>query len=156
MGTLGYMEGPNEMSVPGVRSLCVPCSDLGAMRHFYTQLVGLNEIYQSIDDRTLAYDCQGLQFTIFEATAAAPGRDGWARQPGWVGGTGAAISWSVVLTEATYGKAVRRLLDFDVTRRHDEPQWVNYWSLAVQDPAGNTVEITYAPSEPLARLTWSG
>jgi hypothetical protein len=103
------------------------------MRHFYTDLVGLNEMYHSTEDRTLAYDCQGLQFTILEAPATAAPIDGWARQPGWAGGTGAAISRSVVLTETTFGNAVRRLLDADATRRHDEPQWVNYE--AVHQPA---------------------
>ena len=41
------------MPVPGVKFLYVPCSDLAAMRRFYTDLVGLDEVYHSEDDGRL-------------------------------------------------------------------------------------------------------
>ena len=132
------------MAVPGVKFVYLHCSDLAAMRRFYTELVGLDEIYHSDDDRTVAYDCDGLQFTITEhpeATAAA----GWARQPGWGGGATTAPSWSVSLTGDTFRPAIDRLIAAGVPSFDPEPVWREYWSFPVRDPMGNTVEITWSP-----------
>ena len=142
------------MPVPGVRFLYIGCNDLSRMRTFYSDLVGLDEIYYSDDDRTLGYDCDGFQFTVIESTEAAPADSRWDRQPGWVGGTRAAVSWSVALTESTFGPAVERLGDAGVPCFRPTPVWVGYWSFPVKDPMGNTVEITYAPADPPTSTDW--
>ncbi len=132
--------------VAGVRFVYVPCADLEEMRHFYSELVGLDEIYHSDVDRTVAYLCDGLQFSVFEHPDAEPVDDGWAVQPGWNGGTGALTSWSVTLADdMAFAAAVERLQKADVEAAHESPEWVFYWSFPVKDPMGNTVEITWAP-----------
>ena len=52
--------------VSGVRFIYIPCSEQPAMRRFYTNLLGLDEIYHSEEDRSVVYDCDGLQFSIYE------------------------------------------------------------------------------------------
>ena len=128
----------------GVRFIYIPCSELPAMRRFYTDLVGLDEVYHSEEDRSVAYDCDGLQFSIFETELAVPSI-GWATQPGWAGGTSALASWSVHLDDEPFHAAVARLQAAGVESFHEAPQWVNYWSFPVTDPMGNTVELTHAP-----------
>ena len=82
------------MASPGLRYLYVPATDLSAMREFYSGAVGLQEIYFSEDEGGLAYDCAGLQFTVYFSAVADPLQaTGWAVQPGWPdGGSSAVIS----------------------------------------------------------------
>lgn len=132
---------------PGVKFIYLFCTDLAAMRHFYGVLLGLQEIYFSATEGSVAYNCDGLQFTIFEREEAARAPEGWAWQPGWREGTVAQIGWSVVLTEEGFDTAVDRLREVGVATYYDEPQWHGYWSFPVKDPMGNTVEVVYAPEE---------
>lgn len=138
----------------GVRFLYLPASDLEAMRHFYSELLGLDEIWFTAD-QGVAYDCDGLQFTILQEPEAEPVQPAWATQPGWLGDTVGAISWSVVLSESGYRSAVDRLVTSpDITRLHGAPQWVGYWSFPVRDPMGNTVELSWPEITP-SSTTWT-
>ena len=139
---------------PGVTEVYVTARDLAAMRVFYTELLGLDEIHHSRDERLLAYRCGGLQLTNFEAADAPIAADGWATQPGGRGNTGPAISWSVVLTEGGYRRAVEALRAASATACHDAPVWVGYLSFPVRDPMGNTVELSLPVDEP-ATTEWS-
>lgn len=137
---------------PGVKFIYLFCNDLDVMRHFYSDLVGLNEIYFSPDpDGAVAYDCDGLQFTIFSDKLVKAGDQGWSKQPGWDGGMQTSISWSVVLTQAGFQSAVRKLQDAGVETFYKNPHWHNYWSFPVKDPMGNTVEIVWDSGE---KLKW--
>jgi len=140
------------MSGSGVKFLYVPVSDLDAMRHFYTELVGLDEIYFAADE-ALAYDCDGLQFTMLFDPNPPAVPEGWATQPGWRGATVAAMSWSIELTEAGFRGAVSRSAEAGVIALHDVPQWVGYWSYPVKDPMGYTAEITW-PDEDVHATNW--
>jgi len=120
------------------------------MRRFYSNLLGLNEIHFSEEtDGAVAYDCDGLQFTILSDKSMPIDDLGWARQPGWSGGKSTAISWSVVLTRKGFRDAVNKLLDAKVETYYDRPKWQNYWSFPVKDPMGNTVEVVLDSGEPL-------
>ncbi|KAA3663552.1 MAG: hypothetical protein DWQ04_10245 [Chloroflexi bacterium] len=133
---------------PGVKFLYLFCNDLHTMRNFYSDLLGLNEIYYSeMPDRTVAYDCDGLQFTIIFNAAAQKASPGWAWQPGWQTGSNPIISWSIVLTDGVFQTAVQNLKGASVETFYEEPQWQNYWSFPVKDPMGNTVEIVLASEE---------
>lgn len=135
------------MAEPGVRFLYVPASNLDAMRRFYTELLGLEEVWFAAAEG-VAYDCAGLQFTILHDPEAAAA-EGWATQPGWTGDTVGAISWSVVLSEPAYRKAVAELsAEPGIRLLHQVPQWVGYWSFPVTDPMGNTVELSWPTAEP--------
>lgn len=141
--------------MPGasVRYLYLPCDDLPAMRRFYGELIGLDEIW--FGDGMVAFDCGGLQFTVFECNTAERVVAGWARQPGWEGGEAAAVSWSAEMTAESFAAAVGRLGTVGVDARWPEPRWVGYWSFPVRDPMGNTVELTHpSDTEPDPDATW--
>jgi len=142
---------------PGVKFLYLFCDDLQAMRHFYSYLLGLNEIYYSEEpDGTVAYDCDGLQFTIIFNAAAQKAPSGWGWQPGWQTGNRPIISWSIVLTEGAFQTAVQNLKGAGVNAFYEAPQWQNYWSFPVKDPMGNTVEIVLTsekePKNPVLKI----
>lgn len=138
----------------GVRFLYLPTRDLDAMRRFYGGLVGLEEIYFADDEQLLAYDCDGLQFTIYGADVE-PGPTVWATQPGWRGDTVPLVSWSVELAEVAFRAAVDRVRAAGVATLHREPVWVGYWSHPVRDPMGNTVEVTWPEPSDLAERIWT-
>ena len=125
---------------PGVKFIYLFCNDLEAIRHFYTDLLHLHEIYFS-DGQSVAYDCDGLQFTIMFDADVKPALAGWGWQPGWQAGRNSVVSWSVVLDEEAFKTAVTKLTLSGVESYYDKPQWKNYWSFPVKDPMGNTVEV---------------
>lgn len=142
------LEPSNEDTIASIRFLYVHCTDLDAMRHFYTTLVGLDEIYYSDSERTVAYNCDGLQFTIREAAPESRSNTSWAWQPGWEGGEDAATSWSVTTPPEDFSETVSRLRNAGVPAVHEAARWVGYWSFPVKDPMGTTVEITSVPHDP--------
>ncbi|MDH3306916.1 MAG: hypothetical protein OEO77_05310, partial [Acidimicrobiia bacterium] len=101
------MTGPGP--APGIKFIYVPAVDLSAIRRFYGTLLGLAEIYYSASEGHLAYDCAGLQVSFFHDSAAELAGPGWARQPGWSGGTRPSMSWSVVLGRRQFVDAVEAL-----------------------------------------------
>ena len=140
----------------GVKFIYLFCADLARMRHFYSELLGLEEIYYVAgEDGGLGYNCDGLQFTIFQDERVTPQEEGWARQPGWQGGTLPMVSWSVPYKEGDYRSVLARLRAAGVTALHDKPQWVHYWSYPVKDPMGNTVEIVLPLDEAPADTAWT-
>jgi catechol 2,3-dioxygenase-like lactoylglutathione lyase family enzyme len=147
------MPGP-----PGVNFIYLYCNDLQAMRHFYSQLLGLNEIYHAAAANgaaaAVAYNCDGLQFTIFADRSAQSVPKGWARQPGWDGGTQSTISWSVCFSESEYPAVVKRLHDAGVEAYFDLPKWHGYWGYPVKDPMGNTVEVVHSPEVEPENTDW--
>lgn len=143
------------MPTASVRFVYVPCQDLDTMRNFYTDLIELDEIYFSPQERMLAYNCDGLQFTIMESETATPLGERWAIQPGWPGGVATEPSWSIVVPLEAFIRTVDRLIESDVSCRNDEPDWVGYWSFPVRDPMGTTVEITCAPDTPPTEVSWA-
>ena len=135
------------MSAPGVKFLYVHCQDLSEMRQFYSGLLEFDEIYFSADEGMVAYNCDGLQFTLVESADVVPLKPDrpavtFARQPGWSGGTGTSMSWSTPYDCEAFTRVVAALQEATVEAVHTEPAWVGYWSYPVLDPMGTTVEIT--------------
>ena len=140
---------------PGVKFVYLFCDDLQAMRHFYTEILGLHEIYYAEHpDRTVAYDCDELQFTIIFDPKAEPVTQGWAWQPGWREGMQPTISWSVCLTKDGYSSAIKKFKAHSVESYYQNPQWLNYWSYPVKDPMGNTVEIVLNLDQEPENTVW--
>lgn len=141
-----------------VRFLYLHCRDLDTVRHFYSELVGLSEVYFSPGE-AVAYRCDQLQFTVLQSDRPLPAVSGWAAQPGWEGGTSAYPSWSVECNRAALDGAVQRLRASGVLAQHEAPVWVGYWSFPVRDPMGWTVELTCpadGPGEPERSFVGSG
>ncbi len=121
--------------------LYLHCSDVSQARDFYTALLGLEEIYFSEEERSVGYRVGSLQVTVSEH-AEARQLDEWSRQLGWKGGTSPNPSWGFQLEAQLFRDAVERLRSHHIKTFHDEPRWVGYWSFPVNDPMGNTVEVT--------------
>ena len=122
-------------------------NDVAASRRFYSDLVGLDQIWDEEDD--IAYLIgDAVQFSIgYDPDSTA--EKGWTFQPGWVFGLGidpiprhASASWSIPLSPRSFVSAVARLQDAGVAALRPEPFWVGYWSYVVKDPMGQTVELT--------------
>jgi catechol 2,3-dioxygenase-like lactoylglutathione lyase family enzyme len=114
---------------------------LAEARRFYSELLGLDEIYFSDDDGTVGYRVGTLQITVALYPGAKP-IEGWSAQLGWAGGDTPMPSLGVELDPEAFRRAVRSLAAAGVTARFSEPQWVGYWSYPVRDPIGHTVEIS--------------
>jgi catechol 2,3-dioxygenase-like lactoylglutathione lyase family enzyme len=144
------------MSHFSLRFLYVFCHDLASMRHFYSELIGLQEVYYAPgDDGGLAYTCDGLQFTIFPTSDSLSVPAAWHQQPGWQGGTLPEPSWSITCeSDMAFRAALQRLGEAQVSSFFDQPQWLGYWSFPVKDPMGNTVELTLPVSGEPQTTTW--
>lgn len=126
------------------------------MRHFYSNLLQLDELYYAAgEEGGLAYRCNALQFTIFESPLAKPASPEWHRQPGWPGGSLVEPSWSIESeSEEAFRAALIRLKNADTRTYFEFPRWFGYWSFPVKDPMGNTVEITYPPKNAPIHDVW--
>lgn len=121
--------------------LYLHCSDLNLGRDFYSNVVGLHEIFYSPEDEIVGYRAGELQITL-SAHSEAARSSGWARQLGWAGGESASPSWGFECGASEFQRAVAAATVHAVETFYDEPRWVGYWSFPVQDPMRNTVEIS--------------
>lgn len=139
-----------------LRFLYIFCRDLEEMKHFYTELLQMEEFYYVPGaDGGLAYRCDGLQFTIIPTQQPLEHTDEWHRQPGWPGGTIAQASWSIECdSHEAFAAAVGRVQRAGSPAFFHKPRWVGYWSFPVKDPMGNTVEITLPLDEEPADFSW--
>jgi catechol 2,3-dioxygenase-like lactoylglutathione lyase family enzyme len=119
------------------------CNDLEAMRHFYTDLLGMTEIGFNLDWNWLGYQCDGFQLCFFGAYETQPVLTEFTDQPGYHGGDLEGISWSIEIPGENFAETVDRLLEAEVPRLFDEPQLNlgSYWGFPVLDPMGITVEV---------------
>lgn len=140
-------DSKDECVSASVRFLYLYCNDLATVRHFYTTLLQLEESFFA-EGKALAYRCDRLQFTVFQADRTLPVIEDWARQPGWEGGKQPHISWSVEYGKKAFKRVCARLKEAGVASFHDNPMWVGYWSYPVRDPMGHTVELTCPTDEP--------
>lgn len=132
-------------------------TDLAAMRHFYTDLLGLSETsYQEGPEGWLGYKSGALEFLIFPAPAASPPA-GWAVQPGWDGGTEPRVSWSIDVGPEKFRPTVAALKDSGAECFAADPRWCqdSYWAFPVRDPMGNTVEVYCTPPVRPQSTSWS-
>lgn len=127
------------------------CSNIPAARHFYSELVGLELVWDEPD--SVAFIHGSSQIVFFESTELKA-LDGWALQPGWGFGQvplketpGRRRSWSIALEPHKFREAAERMRESGVQTLWDEPTWVGYWSFVVKDPDGNTVELSDPISE---------
>jgi catechol 2,3-dioxygenase-like lactoylglutathione lyase family enzyme len=136
------------------------CGDLSAMRHFYTDVLGMAEKSYNDEQGWLVYKSEGFELMFFRADGGEAGEREWAAQPGGGSGTAEITSWSVEVPEADFAAAVDRLGQAGVPRQGDVnvPDWRQgcYWGITVMDPAGVTVEVYTVPKEKPASTTWPG
>jgi catechol 2,3-dioxygenase-like lactoylglutathione lyase family enzyme len=149
---------PNQQPAVSIKYIYVYVNEIDAMRHFYTDLVGLDEGAYRNDEKWgwLTYNCGSLEFMCFRAVRPLPVPEEFAAQPGWEGGQLPSISWSVSVPEAQFTEAVQRLKSDGVKSFAEQPFWAqdSYWSFPVLDPMGNTVELFCEVKERPASTEW--
>lgn len=122
------------------------CTDISATKTFYSELLGLPQIWDTPENVAFRHDCVQLAFTLDDAL---PRQEGWAFQPGWCHGqlhdapsARHVRSISLAMEPDAFRSAVTRLRAAGVEALRPEPFWVNYWSFVVRDPDGLTVELS--------------
>ena len=134
-------------------------TDMEDMRSFYKDALGCREIhYRAQDDDGYGwsvFDMGSFQLMVHPGSTAQP-QTGWCIQPGWQGGTVQGMSWSLVVSPASFAGCVARLREMKARSFHGKPQWCqdSYWSFPVQDPMGNTVEVHCIPAEKPQSTEW--
>ena len=116
------------------------CNDLDKMKTFYSDILGLNCIWQS--EPALAYQIGDHQLSIRLQPAMNTPEQAFAIQEGWEGGTSVRPSWSLECDQESFSDIVKRVTENDVPSFFPAPRWVGYWSFPLLDPMNNTIEIT--------------
>jgi len=136
----------------------IMCNDVGEIRHFYTDLLGMNEVAFFGDENFgyINYKCEGFEFMFFHTGTKMPVIDKWTWQPGYDGGEYHAISWAIAIPEKSFGDVVEKLKRENVKLFSDKPEWRqgSYWGFSVMDPMGNTVEVYTMPAEKPSSTEW--
>lgn len=132
--------------------------DLEEMRRFYTELIGLQEISNSVEEEHgyVAYKCVGFTLYILRGKEVRPEMSGWTKQIGREGGTIERTSYTIRVPESAFRDTVTRLRKAGVQSLHEMPKWFHneYWSYIVQDPMGATIEVYMKPSEKPEEKEW--
>lgn len=141
-----------------IRFIYSMCNDLEAVRHFYTELVGLEQGSFRDDEEWgwLVYESEGFEMMFFRADKELPVLKDWASQPGYEGGTLEVTSWSIHVPEEMFPAVVERLRSAGVKYFTKNPEWRQdcYWGFTVMDPMGNTVELYTQPKERPKSTEW--
>ncbi len=152
---------PEVKQLPAARInfIYLHATDMEAMRRFYKEGIGCNEIhYRALDSEGYGwsvFDMGSFQLMIHPDRTAQP-QGGWCMQPGWEGGTVPGLSWSLIVTNDAFPAVVARLRELQAPAFHEQPQWCqdSYWSYPVQDPMGNTVELHCIPTDKPESTDW--
>ena len=118
------------------------CNDVDAMRHFYTELVGLEETYYRNDEEHgwLTYQIGKTQLVFTRSESIQTIETAWAKSPAYAGGTTEISSWVISLTHNNYESVIERLKASNAAIYDgalDSPELL----LIAQDPMGMTLEF---------------
>ncbi|HUT98610.1 MAG TPA: VOC family protein [bacterium] len=132
-------------------------SSLEDTRHFYTDLLGMEEMAYKPEWNYLCYKFGDLEFMFFGAQGELAHPTEYADQPGWPGGTLETTSWSVQVPESDFAETVGRLKAGGVPTFSAKPEWRvdSYWGFTVRDPNGVTVEVYTTPQDKPVSKEWT-
>ncbi len=135
------------MSLPFHSTLYVYCNDIAAVQKFYTEIIGMDEVYYDAGQGALTYNSGGLYIVFMKATSLRPENDQWAKNPGYKGsGEDESPSWVITVPAAVFDTIHQRLKDADAPLLDDvqEPQ-PGHRQILTRDPMGMSIEIYAAP-----------
>ncbi|MBN2381034.1 VOC family protein [candidate division WOR-3 bacterium] len=149
-----------EKPTVNVKFLFNVCNDIDEIRHFYTDIMGMQEQAFMNDENFgyLSYHCDNFDFMFFRAEEKLPVITEWACQPGWAGGTLETTSWGIMMPFEEFKSVYKRMKTQGVPLFKPEPEWRHdsYWGLSVMDPMGNTIEVgAYVKEKPVS-TRWPG
>jgi extradiol dioxygenase family protein len=132
-----------------IRFLHRLCNDLDAMRRFYGEGIGFNELcYRNTEGSGfVVFESEGLQFMFHRRDAPIERAGGFAWQPGDETGTEPRPSIGVHIEEDEWQACVDRLKSMGAEAQTPDPTWRrnSYWGWTINDPLGETVELWYEP-----------
>jgi len=125
------------------------CNDVATMRHFYTDLLGLEETYFDDEQGWLTYSSGTLQVVFVRAKSPLPVTSDWGKQPSYQEGKLEIPSWVIQIDYADFDATIERiksdasvtLLDGNVRSPRDGHK--SFW---LRDPMETTIEL-YASNE---------
>jgi len=137
------------------------CNDVDKMRHFYTDILGMQEnAYYKAEDGSFGYlsflCVGGIEMDFFYIGKEVPLLSEWAWQPGYEGGSIPVTSWAIEIPADDFTTTVKRLQDAEVKSFSKNPVWRldSYWGFTVMDPQGNTIEVYSMPEEKPESTEW--
>lgn len=122
------------------------CNDVEPMRHFYTELLQLEETFYRNDDEAgwLTYQSGTLQVVFMRVEKSLPVTAEWAVQPSYTEGTAHVPSWVIQIPYDAFDATIDRIKASDTTIRLEDsirsPR-EGHKSFWVRDPMGTTIEI---------------
>lgn len=126
------------------------CNDVVPMRHFYIELLGLEETFFRNDDEAgwLTLRIEHTNIVFVRAAEPLPIPGAFARQPGLSGGDLEQHSWVLQLFPPEFEATVIRMQAAAVPSLTPAPVEVKpgHWQFVVHDPMGFTIEL-YAVSD---------
>lgn len=117
------------------------CNDIAAMRHFYSEVLQLNETFYRDDEQHgwLTYQVDSVQLVFMRVSSPLPLVPDWAKQPGYTGGNLEVDSLLLVVdnTDALQIFVARlQAANIPMNAKADSS-----YQCVVRDPMGWTVEI---------------
>ena len=149
-------EVSDQMVLPRISYIYNFCSDLKAIRQFYSECIGLPEGLYKPEYGCISYKMPGMEFMFWQTDDVPARPSGFAAQPGGGGGELPVTSWTVAVPEKEFAAAVSRLRKMGYESKAEQPVWLQdcYWAFVVRDPAGNTVELSTVPSTRPESTVW--
>lgn len=131
------------MTAPHHSTLYVYCNDIPAMRHFYTNLIGLEESFFDAEHGWLTYNSGALQIVYMKAESSRPVSEAWAKNPGYRGsGSDEAPSWVLTVAPDQFDVILARLKadGAPLLGEPQEPQ-PGHRQIMTRDPMGTSLEV---------------
>lgn len=118
------------------------CNDVDPIRHFYTDLLGLEETYYRNDEEHgwLTYKIGDTQLVFTRASSPLPVEAEWAKAPAYQGGTKELESWVMAVNKDNYQTIVQGIKASDALIYDGELEREELL-LMVKDPMGFTIEL---------------
>ncbi|MDD4664150.1 MAG: VOC family protein [Caldisericia bacterium] len=141
----------SEPKKANLKFLYLLANDLKALRHFYSDLLNMqeNSYYEDEQFGWLSYHADGIEMDWFRTEKPLPVIEEWAMQPGYPGGTKEVISWSIEIDEGVFPDLIEKIKLEKIPVFQEKPEFRqdSYWGFSVKDPMGNTVELYYVPKK---------
>lgn len=148
----------NELLNVTIKFLFNYCNDVEAIRHFYTDLIGLNQTHYVNTEQYgyVVYASGSLEFMYFRADVKLPVQEAWADQPGYSNGGLPVTSWAIAVPELLFPAVLERIRQDNASLLKPVPEWRqnSYWGITTKDPMGVTVEVYTIPSVVPPSTTW--
>lgn len=122
------------------------CNDVATMRHFYSDILNLEETFYRNDDEVgwLSYQSGSLQIVFSRSEVSQPVLQDWSVQFSYTEGNLYQPSWAVEIPYQDFEQTIKQIIDdgnipyLEEDYRTPRDGHLCFW---VRDPMGTTIEI---------------